>query len=97
MPAMERLIWVTWRAFWVGLGASLVLIAQAFAPARAMQTPNAEAKVDTAFTTGAGSSGGQACPGVTGTKSADPILSRNPFDSKTGPLIATPSKRPRGV
>jgi len=28
---MERLIWISWRAFWVGLGASLVLIVQSLA------------------------------------------------------------------
>lgn len=25
---MDRLIWAAWRAFWIGLGASAVLIAQ---------------------------------------------------------------------
>ncbi len=28
---MERAIWISWRVFWVGLGASLVLIAQSLA------------------------------------------------------------------
>lgn len=28
---MDRLIWVAWRAFWVGLGASAVVIAQSLA------------------------------------------------------------------
>ena len=26
---MERAIWISWRVFWVGLGASLVLVGQA--------------------------------------------------------------------
>ncbi len=43
---MDRLIWAAWRAFWVGLGASAVLIAQSlFAPAPAAFTappPNAD-------------------------------------------------------
>ncbi|MBX3233653.1 MAG: hypothetical protein KIT84_21140 [Labilithrix sp.] len=31
---MDRLVWVAWRAFWVGLGASLVIVGQSmFAPA----------------------------------------------------------------
>lgn len=96
MPAMERLIWVTWRAFWIGLGASLVLIAQAFAPSMVAPAPKVEAKVETAGT-GAPSGEAPTCAGGASTKSADPILSRNPFDSKTGPLITTPAKRPRGV
>ena len=89
MPAMERLIWVTWRAFWVGLGASLVLIAQALAPSASapkLETKNVPANTDV-----------PACVNAEAPKSADPILSRNPFDSKTGPLIAAPAKRPRGV
>ncbi len=37
---MDRLIWVTWRAFWVGLGASAVLITQTLiAPAPAASRP----------------------------------------------------------
>ena len=33
--AMDRLIWTAWRAFWVGLGASAVLIAQSLLAAPA--------------------------------------------------------------
>jgi hypothetical protein len=37
---MDRLIWVAWRAFWVGLGASAVLLAQTFfAPVPAAVLP----------------------------------------------------------
>lgn len=92
MPAMERLIWVTWRAFWIGLGASLVLIVQAFAPSSI--APAVEAKAERAPVTPRDAA---ACTTGADAKSADPILSRNPFDSKTGPLIATPAKRPRGA
>ena len=42
---MERLIWITWRAFWIGLGASLVLIAQAFAPVKVTVMPRDEVKI----------------------------------------------------
>jgi len=34
--AMDRLIWAAWRAFWIGLGASAVIVGQSFlAPAPA--------------------------------------------------------------
>jgi hypothetical protein len=94
MPAMERLIWVTWRAFWIGLGASLVLIVQAFAPSSIAPSPAVEAKAERAPVTPRDAA---ACTTGADAKSADPILSRNPFDSKTGPLITAPAKRPRGA
>ena len=75
---MERLIWITWRAFWIGLGASVVLIVQALAPVKVTVMPRDEVKVAPAPSPAA-------VPTVE--KSADPILSRNPFDSKTGPLV----------
>jgi len=42
---MDRLIWTAWRAFWVGLGASLVLIAQSLiaTPAHTPADTNAAA------------------------------------------------------
>lgn len=82
---MERLIWITWRAFWIGLGASLVLIAQAFAPVKVTVMPREEVKI-APVSTGAPSVEAPA-PAPTMPKSADPILSRNPFDSKTGSLV----------
>lgn len=40
---MERLTWISWRAFWVGLGAATVIIGQAiFAPAASGTPANAE-------------------------------------------------------
>ena len=74
---MDRLIWAAWRAFWVGLGASAVLIAQSLlAPEPAALTvppPSvAEPPIEQPFVAPAR------------TKSADPILSRNPFDSSGG-------------
>ena len=90
---MDRLIWVTWRAFWIGLGASAVLILQALlhptettaAAHPAAVAPGIEATTTTQTTTT--------------TKSATPILSRNPFDSKTGPLVkeSRPPRPPRGA
>jgi hypothetical protein len=81
---MERWIWITWRAFWIGLGASLVLIAQALAPVKVTVMPRDEVKISPATNVPL------PAPTVSPTleKSADPILSRNPFDSKTGPLGA---------
>jgi hypothetical protein len=53
--AMDRLIWTAWRAFWVGLGASAVLIAQALlappAPAQTVEvTPTIEMPMQVAPT-----------------------------------------------
>jgi hypothetical protein len=36
---MDRLIWTAWRAFWVGLGASAVLITQSLLAAPASTAP----------------------------------------------------------
>jgi hypothetical protein len=80
---MERLIWVTWRAFWIGLGASLVLIAQSLSPVKVTVMPRDEVKVAPLVNARAA----LPAPAPTVEKSAEPILSRNPFDSKTGPLV----------
>ena len=79
---MERLIWITWRAFWIGLGASLVLIAQSFAPVKVTVMPRDEVKIAPAPAPAPTSDGMEKTQ-----KSADPILSRNPFDSRTGSLM----------
>ena len=81
---MDRWIRTAWRAFWVGLGASAVLISQsvlappgpAASPAQPIVAPIAHP----------GPGAPAAARGVE-RKSADPILSRKPFDSKTGPLV----------
>lgn len=80
---MERWIWITWRAFWIGLGASLVLIAQALAPVKVTVMPRDEVKIAPAANVP------PPAPTLSPTleRSADPILSRNPFDSKAGPLV----------
>lgn len=44
---MDRLIWAAWRAFWVGLGASAVLIVQSLAVPAPAASP-APPAVDTA-------------------------------------------------
>ncbi|HVH45940.1 MAG TPA: hypothetical protein VM925_26485 [Labilithrix sp.] len=69
---MDHLITTAWRAFWVGLGASAVLIAQGLltpsSPAATAPAPSVE----------------EPAPYVApkaSAKSADPILSRNPFES----------------
>ena len=76
---MDRLIWTAWRAFWVGLGASAVLIAQSLLePPQAASVPP--------------SPGVEEPPSVetapVRAKRADPILSRNPFDATRGKAIA---------
>jgi hypothetical protein len=76
---MDRLIRTAWRAFWVGLGASAVLISQSIlAPAPAPSSPADPVAPPVVAPLQA--------PAAARAKSADPILSRNPFDSKTGPL-----------
>jgi hypothetical protein len=79
---MDRLIWTAWRAFWVGLGASAVLIAQSLlAPElpAAATTPAPPAVIEPAS---------PAVASPARVKSADPILSRNPFDSTRGKVVA---------
>ena len=81
---MDRLIKTAWRAFWVGLGASAVLISQSvLAPPSAAPAPGA----DPAAAPLLAPPSPAAAPAAARRRSADPILSRNPFDSKTGPLV----------
>ena len=78
---MERLIWISWRAFWVGLGASLVLIVQSLA-----STPAEDPKPsDPAIYVPAPVAPTPAAAKANAHKtSSDPILSRNV--TKRGPL-----------
>jgi hypothetical protein len=39
---MDRLIWIAWRAFWVGLGASVVLIGQSVLTPHALPVERAD-------------------------------------------------------
>lgn len=67
---MDGLIWAAWRAFWVGLGASAVLITQSLlapAPVPRFAEPF-EQPVATPVEV----------------KRADPTLSLEPFDSNRG-------------
>ena len=83
---MDRLISTAWKAFWVGLGASAVLISQSvLAPAPAAPPSDAAAAPVVVPVPVVAPAAARVLP-----KSADPILSRNPFDSKTGRL------RPQG-
>lgn len=84
---MERLIWISWRAFWIGLGASVVLIGQALAPVKVTVMPRDEVKIAPVTNGGAAPMTNAPAPAPTVEKSANPILSRNPFDSRTGSLI----------
>lgn len=72
---MDRLIRTAWRAFWVGLGASAVLITQSLL-APAPVTPGAAPQAPGADTTTPAIAAPASTP-----KSANPILSRNPFES----------------
>jgi len=78
---MDRLIWAAWRAFWVGLGASAVLIAQSLLapPPPAISTAPPPAVAEPIE---------QPVAAPARVKSAAPILSRNPFDSTRGKVIA---------
>lgn len=77
---MDRLIWISWRAFWVGLGASLVLIVQSLAahpsseapadPTPAYVVPQLPAPV----------------PAAKAKTKSDPALSRNAPSHKRGPF-----------
>jgi len=78
---MDRLIRTAWRAFWVGLGASAVLISQSV-----LSPGPAPAAADPAPVVVPTPSPAPAAARPVLRKSADPILSRNPFDSQTGPL-----------
>ena len=91
---MDRLIWISWRAFWVGLGASLVLIIQSLASSSSLGdksvdpmpvlvapmplTPTATPGSPLAPQRSFGSS-----PDRAKAKAADPVLSRF---SKVDPL-----------
>lgn len=77
---MDRLIWAAWRAFWVGLGASAVLITQSLLtppPAASMPAPPSVAEPAP-----------EPVAAPARVRSADPILSRNPFDSTRGKIAA---------
>lgn len=41
--AMDRLVWVAWRAFWIGLGAALVIVGQSV-----LAAPSGAASADAA-------------------------------------------------
>jgi hypothetical protein len=78
---MDRLIRTAWRAFWVGLGASAVLISQSVLAPGPAAAPADPVPVVLPVPVPA-----PAAARPLPRKSADPILSRNPFDSQTGPL-----------
>ena len=74
---MERAIWISWRVFWVGLGASLVLVVQALATSPTEDPKPSEPAIIVPAPT--------APPAAAAKwKSADPKLSR--VHVKRGPL-----------
>ena len=77
---MDRLIWAAWRAFWVGLGASAVLIAQSLLAPQTAALPAPPPSVSEPLE--------QPVAAPARVKSADPILSRNPFESTRARVIA---------
>jgi len=78
---MDRLIKTAWRAFWVGLGASGVLVSQSLlAPPPASGLPP-DPDPTAPLVAPAPNVSNAARP-----RSADPVLSRNRLDSKAGPL-----------
>ena len=79
---MDRLIWISWRAFWVGLGASLVLVVQSVgSPTDTPKSPEPAVVVPAPVAPPP-----PAAANVNSVKAADPVLSRNPFYAKRGPL-----------
>jgi hypothetical protein len=78
---MDRLIRTAWRAFWVGLGASAVLISQSvLTPSPSTPGPSTSEPTTAPLVAPAPALAPAAAKKG---KNADPILSRNPFDSKT--------------
>jgi hypothetical protein len=75
---MDRLIRTAWRAFWVGLGASAVLVGQSLlGPGPAPSTPDHADPVAPLVAP---------APNAGRARTADPVLSNNPFEAKPGPL-----------
>ncbi len=77
---MDRLIWTAWRAFWVGLGASAVLITQSLLappPAASTQPPPSITEP-----------GGAPMAAPARAKDSDPLLSRSRFDGLRGKTFA---------
>jgi hypothetical protein len=72
---MDRLIKTAWRAFWVGLGASAVLIGQSIFAPTPIVTPTTDPALAPVFPA--------PTPVVARPKAADPIFSNTHFDSKT--------------
>ena len=80
---MDRLISTAWKAFWVGLGASAVLISQSvLSPAPAAPPSDSTAAPVVVPMPVVSPAAARVLP-----KSADPILSRNPLHSKAGRLL----------
>jgi hypothetical protein len=76
---MDRLIWISWRAFWVGLGASLVLIVQSLGstPSETPKEPDPGVVIPAPVAPPP-----PAAANVNSVKPSDPVLSRNPFDRR---------------
>ncbi len=81
---MDRLIRTAWRAFWVGLGASAVLVSQSVLSPQLPAPSQGPADLPAAPLVAPRPS---PSPAAARRMSADPILSRNPFESKTGALV----------
>ena len=77
---MDRLIWAAWRAFWVGLGASAVLITQSLLTPPASSTPAPPSLAEPASE--------PIVHAPARARSADPRLSRIPFESSRGHAVA---------
>lgn len=46
---MDKMVWLAWRAFWVGLGASVVLIGQTLLTPPAPEAPSMPAATESRF------------------------------------------------
>lgn len=74
---MERLTWISWRAFWVGLGAATVIIGQAlFAPVPGPTAATPAANVVRELAPPHGTSFEEAPPPAYGTRYVRDVRSR---------------------
>ena len=77
---MDRLIRTAWRAFWVGLGASAVLIGQS------VLSPAPHPGADPGAAPLVVPAGPDRAPAAVAPRKTDPVFSGNPFDNKSAAL-----------
>jgi hypothetical protein len=81
---MDRLVKTAWRAFWVGLGASAVLITQSLRTG----TPPASGHAMPSVTQAPSYELPWATPAPASPGTVDPRVPRDPFDAMSGRVVA---------